>query len=203
MRTNCVWAFAAFLPILAAGPAIADFDSVVDNCNDCHGDDGLSQWSDVPTIAGMPEYVHSDALFIYRDNERPCNNSDYRQGDTTRPATSMCDVVAKLDDATLEDLALYYFGLPFDAAQQEFDASLVDTGKAVHDQLCEKCHSDGGSNPDDEAGILAGQWTEYLDKAFTEFASGDREQPSKMQDKMKQLSAEDVHALLQFYASQQ
>ena len=32
-----------------------DMDAVVENCNGCHGDDGVSQWSDVPTIAGMPE----------------------------------------------------------------------------------------------------------------------------------------------------
>ena len=31
--------------------AAADVSELVKNCNDCHGDKGVSQWSDVPTIA--------------------------------------------------------------------------------------------------------------------------------------------------------
>ena len=177
--------------------------AVIENCNGCHGDDGVSQWSDVPTIAGMPEYTHADALFFFRDNERPCSESEYRQGDTSRPATTMCDVVADLDDAALEDLALYYFELPFVAAQQEFDAGLAAAGKAVHDEACAKCHSDGGANPDDEAGILAGQWMGYMKNTFAEYASGAREQDKKMKEKMDALSEADETALLHYYASQQ
>jgi sulfide dehydrogenase cytochrome subunit len=180
-----------------------DLDAVVETCNSCHGDDGVSQWSDVPTIAGMPEFVHADALFFYRDRERPCVESEFRQGDTSQPATSMCDVVADLDDAMLEDLAAHYFELPFVAAQQEFDASLAAAGKAVHDAQCEKCHSDGGSNPDDEAGILAGQWMGYLENSFKQYASGEREQPKQMKEKLDALSADDITALVHFYASQQ
>jgi len=189
--------------LFASASGAQDLATVVEQCNDCHGNDGVSQWSDVPTIAGMPEFVHSDALFIYRDNARPCSESEYRQGDTSRPATTMCDVVADLDDATLEDLALHYFELPFVAAQQEFDAGLAAAGEAVHDRLCEKCHSDAGTNPDDEAGILGGQWMGYLENSFTEYASGDREQPKQMQEKMDELSDADTTALIHYYAAQQ
>jgi sulfide dehydrogenase cytochrome subunit len=188
---------------LFASAAFAQDAAVIENCNGCHGDDGVSQWSDVPTIAGTPEYVHADALFFFRDNERPCAESDYKQGDTSRPATTMCQVVADLDDATLEDLALYYFELPFVAAQQEFDAGLAAAGKARHDELCDKCHSDGGANPDDEAGILAGQWMGYLENTFADYASGAREQDKKMKEKMEMLSDADVTAIIHYYASQQ
>jgi sulfide dehydrogenase cytochrome subunit len=115
----------------------------------------------------------------------------------------MCAAVADLDDATLEDLALNYFELPFVAAQQEFDADLAAAGQIVHDAKCDKCHSEGGSNPDDEAGILAGQWTDYLANSFAEYASGDRGQPKKMKEKMDELSTADETALLHYYASQQ
>ena len=196
---------AATLAIALSGSfAIAqDLDTIVETCNSCHGDDGVSQWTDVPTIAGMPEFVHADALFFYRDRDRPCVESEYRQGDTSRPATTMCDVVADLDDAMLEDLAAYYFELPFVAAQQEFDAGLAAAGKAVHEAQCGKCHSDGGSNPDDEAGILAGQWMGYLENAFKQYASGERDQPKQMKEKLDALSADDITALVHFYASQQ
>jgi sulfide dehydrogenase cytochrome subunit len=189
---------------LFASVAIAqDLDAIVDNCNGCHGDDGVSQWTGVPTIAGLPEFTHADALFFFRDNERPCSESEYRQGDTSRPATTMCDVVADLDDATLEDIAAYYFELPFVPAKQEFDAGLAAAGKAIHDAECDKCHSDAGMNPEDEAGILGGQWMGYMEATFAQYAAGEREQDKKMQEKMDALSDDDAKALLHFYASQQ
>lgn len=188
-----------FLSSVASG----DLATVVENCNGCHGDDGVSRWSDVPTIAGIPELVHADALFIYMDQARPCADSEYRQGDTSRPATNMCDIAADLSDDMIDEIAAYYFELPFVAAKQEFNAGLALEGKAVHEALCEKCHSDGGSNPDDEAGILAGQWMGYLQNTFAEFASGEREQPKKMQEKVDELSDADITALLHYYASQQ
>jgi len=191
------------LGMFASISSAQDLAAVVDNCNGCHGDDGVSQWSDVPTIAGVPEYVHADALYFFRDEERPCSEVEYKQGDTSRPATTMCAVVADLSDEMLDELAAYYFELPFVAAQQEFDAGLAAAGKAVHDEACDKCHSDGGANPDDEAGILAGQWMGYLEATFAEYASGARSQDKKMKEKMDALSDADTKALIHYYASQQ
>ena len=194
---------APILGMFAATVAAQDLAAVVENCNGCHGDDGVSQWTDVPTIAGMPEFVHADALFIYKDGARPCAESKYRQGDTSRPATTMCDVVADLDDAMLEELALYYFEKPFVAAKQDFDPALASAGEAVHNEKCDKCHSDAGTNPDDEAGILGGQWMGYMETTFAQYLSGEREQPKQMKQKMDELSEDDVKALLHFYAAQQ
>jgi len=191
--------FGVFLSVSAWGDAAA----IADKCNGCHGDDGVSQWTDVPTIAGMPEFTHGDALFFFRDEARPCTESEFRQGDTSRPATTMCAVAGELSDEEIEEIAAYYFELPFVPAKQDFDAGLAATGKAVHDKLCEKCHSDGGSNPDDEAGILAGQWMGYLEDTFAEYMSGEREQDKSMADKMGELSDDDIKALIHFYASQQ
>jgi sulfide dehydrogenase cytochrome subunit len=192
------------LAMFLGGPAIAgELDTLIENCNSCHGDNGVSQWSDVPTIAGVDAFVHSEALYIYRDEARPCAESKFRQGDTDRPPTSMCGIAAELSDKTIKALAEHYAALPFVAAKQGFDAALAATGKDIHDRDCARCHSDGGSNPDDEAGILAGQWMDYLKLAFAEYASGDREQLEKMQEKMDPLSAADVEALLHYYASQQ
>jgi len=203
MKTLTCKAISLTLGIFVSAVAWGDISSIVDDCNGCHGDDGVSQWTDVPTIAGVPEFVHADALYFFRDEERPCSESEYRQGDTSKAATTMCAVVADLDDATLDEVAAYYFELPFVAAKQEFDADLAAAGKVLHDAECDRCHSEGGANPDDEAGILAGQWIGYLDATFAQYASGDREQPKMMQEKMNALSADDVKALVHYYASQQ
>ena len=53
---------------------------------------------DVPTIAGLAPIVHEDALYIYADEARPCAESEYRQGDTSRPATTMCAIAAELSE---------------------------------------------------------------------------------------------------------
>lgn len=196
--------FAVLLSLLAAGPGNAgELAAVLESCNDCHGDNGISQWSDVPTIAGVDAFVGSEALFIYRDNARPCASSAYRQGDTNRAAVTMCEIAAELSDDMIEAVAEHYAGLPFVAAVQDFDPARASAGKVIHDDACDRCHSDGGSNPDDEAGILAGQWTGYLQTAFDEYAAGEREQLDKMKKVMDALSAEDVQALLHYYASQQ
>jgi sulfide dehydrogenase cytochrome subunit len=188
---------------LFASAAMADLDAVVENCNGCHGDDGVSQWADVPTIAGVSEFVHSDALYIFRDEARPCTESKYRQGDTSRPATTMCAVVADMSDDMIDEVAAYYAAKPFVAAKQDFDAGLAEAGKAIHEAECDRCHSEGGSNPEDDAGILAGQQMGYLKDTFAEYRAGEREQPQKMEEKLNALSDDDVKALVNFYASQQ
>ena len=191
------------LGLFASVSMAGDLESVVENCNGCHGDNGVSQWTDVPTIAGVPEFVHADALYIFRDEARPCTESKYRQGDTSRAATTMCAVAADLSDEMIDEIAAHYAALPFVAAKQEFDADLAAAGKAVHDAECDRCHSEGGSNPEDEAGILAGQWIGYLEDTFAEYRAGEREQPKKMEEKVNALSDDDVKALVHYYASQQ
>jgi len=181
----------------------SDLDTVVDNCDGCHGDGGVSLWNDVPTIAGIDAFVHSEALYIYKDEARPCADSAYRQGDTSRAPTTMCAVAADLDDNQVEAVAEYYSELPFGPAEQDFDATLAAAGRATHERDCAVCHTDGGSNPEDESSILAGQWMGYLESSIADYRAGEREQPGRMQDKLDALSEQDVKALLHFYASQQ
>ena len=192
-----------FLLFAAPVSSAADLDALMDTCNGCHGDNGVSEWADVPTIAGIDAFGHADALFLFRDQERPCAKSAFRQGDTSRAPTSMCEITADLSDEDLEALGDSYAALPFVAAVQEFDAALAASGAAIHAAECDRCHSEGGSNVDDEASILAGQWMAYLENTFAEYASGARSQDKTMKAKLDALSADDIKALLHYYASQQ
>jgi len=170
-------------------------------CNDCHGPGGVSESSDVPTIAGFPEFVHVDALYVYQDEARPCAESEYRQGDTSRPATTMCAVAAELSEDDIDAVAAAYAELPYVKAKQDFDAGLAAAGETLHKQHCDKCHSDAGTNAEDEAGMLGGQMMGYLKQSFADYASGERDQPSKMKEKMDMLSDDDVTALVNYYGS--
>lgn len=181
--------------------ALADTDAMMQDCNGCHGDNGVSQWSDVPTIAGLAEFVHVDALYIYQDEARPCAESEYRQGDTSRAATTMCAIAAELSEDDIDAIAAAYAGLPYVKATQDFDADLAAAGQALHDEHCDRCHSEAGTNAEDEAGMLGGQQMGFLRDTFAQYNDGSREQPGKMKQKMDLLSAEDNEALINYYGS--
>lgn len=181
--------------------ASADVDALMQGCNDCHGDGGVSQWSDMPSIAGLPEFVLADYLYIYQEEGRPCSDSEYRQGDTSRAATNMCAVTADLSEDDIDGLAAAYGAMDWTKAKQDFDADLAAAGEAVHANSCDRCHSEGGTVADDEASMLGGQQMGYLRNAFAEFMSGDREQPAKMKEKLDELSADDIEALVHYYGS--
>ena len=189
--------------VVAAQVSASGLKDAIATCNGCHGDNGVSQWNDMPTIAGIDAFVHSDALYAYQAEERPCAMSAFKQGDRTGEEASMCDAVAGLSEDDIEAIAEHYAALPFVPAKQDFDADLAAAGEAVHDKQCSRCHSDGGSNPEDESSILAGQWMGYLESTFAEYAAGTRSQPAKMKKKMDPLTAEQVTALVHYYASQQ
>ena len=181
----------------------AELSDTVAMCDGCHGDNGVSRWDDMPTIAGIDEFAHSEALFVYRDEARPCAESKFRQGDTSRAATTMCEVVRDMSDEEIEEIAAHYASLPFVPAEQDFDAELAASGEAVHLRACTRCHSDGGSNPEDAASILAGQWRGYLESTFADYRAGERDQPAAMKKNMDALSDDDIRVLLHYYASQQ
>lgn len=195
------WVALALSFTFPASAIAGEVSPLVAVCDSCHGTDGVSQWSDMPTIAGISEFVHGDALFAYKDGARPCEESAFRTGDTSRAPTDMCVLTKHMTEAQIEAIASYYAALPFVPATQEFDAALAEKGRKVHEQECARCHSDNGSNPEDDASILKGQWTAYMRRTFFEYAAGTREQPDKMKAKMDPLSDDAVEALVHFYAS--
>ena len=96
-----IYIFLLLMPkISAAGGGLPATD-----CDGCHGENGVSRWSEMPTIAGIDAFVNSEALCAYRDRARPCADSGYRTGGTSRPATDMCDVAASLSDEEIEALS--------------------------------------------------------------------------------------------------
>jgi sulfide dehydrogenase cytochrome subunit len=194
------------LGALLSGPAIidaaaADIATLIGPCEDCHGKDGVSEEPEIPTIGGMSATYITDSLAVYRDETRPCEEVKYPAGEKKGEATDMCKVAADLSDEDAGLVAEHYAGKPFVRAKQTFDAELAKTGKGIHALNCKKCHEDGGSSPDDDAGILAGQHMEYLQDQFEEYASGKRPMPKKMQPKMDKLSADDIKALVHYYGS--
>lgn len=190
--------------ILLCTSAGADVTDIANECDRCHGADGVSTESDVPSIAGISPFILEEYIFEYQDKARACRESEYRSGDLEQPATDMCVVANDLSESDVTAIAEFYGSKEFIAAQQEFDADEATAGARVHKKFCRKCHSDGGSYADDDASILAGQWMPYLKQALADQVSGERTMlDEKMREKTDQLSDGDAEALIHFYGSQQ
>ena len=191
---------------LLSGTAIfnasaADIASLTSTCEECHGKDGVSQEPKIPTIGGYSAVYISDSLAAYADKSRPCEDVKYPAGTHKGETTNMCQVAEKLSKEEVGLIADHYASKPFVRAKQAFDPELAKLGKGIHALNCKKCHENGGSSPDDDAGILAGQWMPYLEEQFEEYTSGKRPMPEKMKPKMEKLSEDDIKALVQYYGS--
>ena len=196
------YAILALLFALAGPAAFADINELVAQCEGCHGPGGISEHSDVPTIAGQTAKFMEKTLRTYQVWGRPCIKSNYRHGDTTRPKTDMCQVAEGLTGEDSKAISAHFSALPFQAAPQEFDANLAARGATLHGERCELCHEQGGALPD-RGPRLAGQWMPYLKAALKFVPTGEHLVPPAMESAVAGLSGEDIDAILNFYASQQ
>ncbi len=185
----------------APGAGAADGNALMAVCAGCHGKDGASTDPSVPINAGMSATYLADQLSAFKNKQRPCPVTEMKAGDKKGTKTDMCAIAGALDDADTKQLAGYLAKQKFVRASQAADAALATKGQQIHQQNCEKCHSNNGSAPEDDAGILAGQWTPYLKEQLADFRSGARKADPKMKPVVDRLDAASIDALVNFYAS--
>jgi len=175
--------------LLLAPIANADISGVLKMCVSCHGEDGIGTESDVPIIAGIPAVIQEDAIFAYMDADRNCGSKPL-----------MCNIVARLPEDQVVELAEHYAAMPYAPAGESFDAALAENGKTIHDSRCAICH--GSDDPGDgQSSILHGQRKDYLRFALQQYAAGERKQLPAMEKMTSTLSGDDIEALLNYYAS--
>jgi len=175
----------------------SDVVSLIQMCEGCHGKDGNSKQPDVPIIAGFSYEGFLNTIDVFRVNERIAM-SFHRPGE---PETVMNEIAQTLSDEDVASLADYFSKRPFNAPKQAVDTELARRGEILHKLKCERCHKQTGAAPVEDAAILAGQWTPYLRRQFENILSGKRLVPRSMLRRVTKLSADDIEALLNFYAS--
>ena len=168
-----------------------------EQCDQCHGPWGRSEDSLVPSIGGFSEYAIIDLLESYRIGFRLARPVALPDG----TETDMVEISRALSDTEIEAVAVHYSLATWRPHKQPFDAALAKLGAEIHSTKCAKCHSEGGSVPEDDLAILAGQWREYLRMEFEDFESGSRRMVEKMKAKFETLSDADKAALVEFYVS--
>lgn len=186
----------ALLLVLLALPAAAS-DDLIATCEQCHGPGGHSPGPDAPIIAGITGFVLEDALVMFGDGGRPCPTLTTPDGENVE-----CKEVHGLSEDEIVKVARHFAANDFAPAEQQTKPALVTAGRSLHQEKCERCHSGGGSDLEDEASLLKGQWMNYLRSSMISYQQGHRDGPDAMGRAMKALSAEDIDALTHFYASQ-
>ena len=197
----CLIGLSCYFPAAAIS---SDIGALTPVCSGCHGPDGISLNSTVPTIGGQAYTLIEDNLLALRDNEGACVETELLQGEAAALLSAMCAFAATLENQDIAALAEYYELQAFVPARQSFDPALAAEGARIHRQAnCELCHSNGGRDSNGMAAILAGQWTRYLERSLRRIRAGERMGPKVMNQAIRKLTDGDIEALLSYYASQQ
>lgn len=195
---------AAALIGLAPASAAADGASIAEQqCAACHGKNGASTDSSIPIIAGYSTKYIVESIENFKKKTRTCAEVTVPAGPKKGTKSDMCKVLADLSAADIQAVAKHLSAQKFVRAKQPFDAAKAQRGTSVYKLRCEKCHEDNGASPDEDNGILAGQWMPYVRAQLVGFRNGKRPIDDKMKQRLDKVTSEEEELLLHFFASQQ
>jgi cytochrome c553 len=152
---------AAALLACATGAHAASFDEKLATCLACHGEKGISETSEVPSLAGMPADFTLIQLFLFR------------QG--TRKVEIMNDLAKDMTDDDLRKFSEYFAKLaPPKASGEAADPAKVERARAaIAKHHCASCHNPNFSGRE-QMPRLAAQREDYLLKALRDYKSATR-----------------------------
>ena len=163
-------------------------------CAGCHGTNGVSNGPATPSIAGLDYDYFVEAMTEFKED--------------LRNTTIMARIAKGYSEAEIEAMSKYFADMEYVKADQPFDAAAAKRGEKLHKKYCKNCHGDTGvsEDPDDDSGMLAGQWKPYMMYTIADYKSGKREMGKKMSKKFKKMEKEQgdkgLNDLLEYYASQ-
>jgi cytochrome c553 len=168
---------------VAAGKAKAEL------CSGCHGEDGISQTDNIPSLAGQPDQFIQWQLVFFRGGAR---KSEQMQG-----------IVEQISNDDIRNLCAYFASLtPPQATKPDDNPDLSQKGaQAAVGRRCASCHTDTFAGTKAVARI-AGQREEYLLKALRDYKAGVRSGGgmAAMADVAYPLSEEEITALAHYLA---
>ena len=168
---------------IAAGKAKAEL------CVGCHGENGISQMENIPSLAAQPDLFIQWQLVFFRAG--------------TRKNEQMQPIVEQLNNEDIRNLGAYFASLePPKASKPDDDPDLSKKGaQAAVGRRCASCHTDTYAGTKAVARV-AGQREEYLVKALRDYKSGVRSggAMAAMADVAFPLSEEEIEALAHYLA---
>ena len=154
-----------------------------EDCETCHGADGNTSKSKMPTLAGQDAKYFVKMMRYYQEGKRLHEK--------------MAEAVEELSEQDVIDLATYY------AAQEPLARNVRMPLKSTEWIVrCERCHGIDGNSSDPRFPMLAGQDETYLKNALQAYASGERDNTT-MHAMSDPLSPGDIERIGSHFASQQ
>src|SRR6266576_774770 len=158
-------------------------------CVGCHGEGGISQTENIPSLAAQPDQFIQWQLVFFRAG--------------TRKNEQMQPIVEQLNNDDIRNLGAYFASLPPPKnPKPDDDPDLSKKGaQAAAGRRCASCHTDTYAGTKAVA-RLAGQREEYLVKSLHDYKSGVRSggAGSAMTDVAYPLSEEEITALAHYLA---
>jgi cytochrome c553 len=157
-------------------------------CVGCHGENGISQMENTPSLAGQPDQFIQWQLVFFRSG--------------TRKNEQMQPIIEQIDNEDIRNLGAYFASLTPPKAPPDNDPDLSQKGaQAAVGRRCASCHTDSFAGTKAVARI-AGQREEYLLKALHDYKSGVRSGGgmAAMADVAYPLSEEEITALAHYLA---
>jgi cytochrome c553 len=158
-------------------------------CVGCHGEAGISQTENIPSLAGQPDQFIQWQLVFFR--------SGSRKNEQMQP------IVEQINNDDIRNLGAFFNSLaPPKATQPDDNPDLSTKGaQAAVGRRCASCHTDTFAGTKAVARI-AGQREEYLLKALHDYKSGVRSGGgmAAMADVAYPLSEEEITALAHYLA---
>ena len=188
-----IWFAVAFVASFAIAPAhaadLAAGKEKAELCTGCHGEGGISQTENIPSLAGQPDQFIQWQLVFFRGG--------------SRKNEQMQPIVEQINNDDIRNLGAYFASLtPPKASTQDDNPDLSRKGaQAAAGRRCASCHTDSYAGTKAVARV-AGQREDYLLKALRDYKSGARSGGgmAAMADVAYPLSEEEVTALAHYLA---
>ena len=192
MRIGLTWMLSVVALVFGSPAHAADLAAGKEKaelCAGCHGENGISQTENIPSLAGQPDQFIQWQLVFFR--------SGARKNELMQP------VVEQINNEDIRNLGAYFASLtPPKASQPDDNPDLSQKGaQAAVGRRCASCHTDTFAGTKAVARI-AGQREEYLLKALHDYKSGVRSGGgmAAMADVAYPLSEEEIIALAHYLA---
>ena len=180
---------ATIMGLAAANAADENAKQKAEACAGCHGEAGISQMENIPSLAGQPDQFIQWQLVFFRGG--------------SRKNEQMQPIAEQISNEDIRSLGAYFAALtPPKAVAPDNNPDLSKKGaQAAAGRRCASCHTDSYAGTKAVARI-AGQREEYLVKSLRDYKSGQRSggAGAAMADVAYPLSEEEIEALAHYLA---
>lgn len=187
-KTLCAVAIFALASASAQAAEAAAVKEKAEMCTACHGEAGISQTENIPSLAGQPDQFIQWQLVFFRGG--------------ARKNEQMQPIAEQVSNEDIRAFGAYFASLTPPKPAPDDDPDLSKKGaQAAAGRRCASCHTDTYAGTKAVARI-AGQREEYLIKALHEYKSGMRSggAGAAMTDVAYPLSDEEITALAHYLA---